>query len=81
MFKYIVLSSLLLLAACNVGENYTHSYFFSDKDLQKNLDIQPSEKIIANNWYEIFNDSDLNTLIQYSMNSNFTLKIQKRYQY
>lgn len=74
MFKYIVLTGILILTSCNVGEDYSHDYFFSDKEVQKNLDIRPTEEIITNNWYEIFNDSDLNTLIHHSMNSNFTIR-------
>lgn len=74
MFKYIVLSSILILTSCNVGEDYSHNYPVSDKEVQNNLGIKPDEKIIQNNWYEIFKDSDLNTLIQQSMNNNFTVR-------
>ena len=74
MFKYIVICSILILTSCNVGEDYSHTYFFSDKEAQRNLNIQPNEEIINNNWYEIFNDSDLNTLIRQAMTENFTVR-------
>ncbi len=74
MFKYIVLSSIFILSSCSVGEEYSHRYFFSDKEAQRNLNILPNEYIINNNWYEIFNDTDLNTLIQQAMTDNLTLR-------
>ena len=74
MFKYIVICSILILTSCNVGEDYSHTYFFSDKEAQRNLNIQPNEEIINNNWYEIFNDSDLNTLIRQAMTHNISVR-------
>lgn len=74
MFKYIVLCFVPFLTSCNVGEDYSHDYFFSDQEIKSNLNIQPNEEIITNNWYEIFNDNNLNTLIQHSMSNNFSVK-------
>ncbi|MCM1323113.1 MAG: TolC family protein [Acetobacter sp.] len=87
MFKYIVLLSIFSLTSCSVGEEYTHDYFISNQAVIENLNIHPSEDIIKNNWYEMFNDKDLNTLIQQAMNSNFTIQQgierlqQSRYNY
>lgn len=87
MFKYIVLLNIFLLTSCNVGEEYTHDYFVSDKEVRENLGVSPDETIIQNNWYEMFNDHDLNTLIHHSLNGNFTIQQgierlqQSRYNY
>lgn len=74
MFKYIVSFSILILTSCNVGDEYTHNYFVEDKEVKENLKITPNEENIPNNWYEMFNDSDLNTLIQHALSNNFTIQ-------
>ncbi len=87
MFKYIVFSALLFLTSCNVGDEYTHDYFIKDKEVQNALNLQPNEDVIEANWFEIFNDSDLNTLIHHALSSNFTIQqgierlLQSRYSY
>lgn len=74
MFKYIVLLNIFILTSCHVGEEYSHRYFVTDKDVRENLDASPNEEIIKNTWYEMFNDNDLNTLIQHSLIDNLTIQ-------
>lgn len=87
MFKYIVLFAIFILSSCNVGDEYTHDYFVTNKSVKDVLKLQPNEKSITNNWYEMFGDKDLNTLIQTSTNNNFTIQQgverlqQSRYNY
>lgn len=74
MRKYICLFNIFLLCACHVGEEYTPIFPYADKEVQENLNLTMPHDNIANNWYQIFKDSDLNTLIQYALNSNFSIK-------
>lgn len=74
MFKPLNLLLFFLLTACHVGQDYQQPLFISDKDVLKELALTPSEKTITTDWYKIFDDNDLNTLLSYLNHSNLTIK-------
>lgn len=75
MHKHISLFGFLLLFSCHVGEiNQQYSYF-DNAQIMETLGINTQKSAnITDHWYEIFKDNDLNTLIQYAINSNFTIR-------
>ncbi len=87
MHKLALISLILFLTSCMVGEDYTPEQFISDKDVQENLNIHPNNEQINNAWYEIFKDNDLNTLLNHAMNNNISVQQsierlqQSRYNY
>ena len=74
MFKYIAILHILFLSSCSVGENLEHYTTIKDKDVQETLNLSPNEITVKNNWYEIFNDNDLNTLLKHALSTNFSVK-------
>ena len=67
MRKYPVLLLLVLLGACHVGEEYHHTEIVTPYDVQKNLNLKKNGNSVSSAWYEIFKDSDLNTLINHCL--------------
>lgn len=74
MYKLALLSLILCLTSCMVGETYTVKPIISDQQIQKDLNLSPSDEKITNTWYKIFKDSDLNTLLEYALNNNITIQ-------
>ena len=68
---YILLS--IFLCSCSVGDEYNTGSFISDEEVKETLNINNTTPTINTNWYEIFNDNDLNTLLNNLLNSNFTI--------
>ena len=70
-----LLFSLFLTTSCHVGEDFESKPFVQNKDIIENLQISSFQNTdVSNKWYEVFKDSDLNTLIQYAVNNNFTVQ-------
>ena len=75
MNKFLLFALIYGLTACHVGQDYTRKEILSDDDVQSNLNLQGKYKAgISPNWYEIFNDNDLNTLLSYAAFHNLTIK-------
>ena len=68
---YILLSAFL--CSCSVGNDHHVTPFVSDEMVQKTLNLSNTIPTINTNWYEIFNDNDLNTLLNNLLNSNFSI--------
>lgn len=70
-----LLFSLFLTTSCRVGEDFELKPFAQNKDIIENLQLSSFQNAdVTNKWYEVFKDSDLNTLIQYAVNNNFTVQ-------
>lgn len=74
MRKYLIFSLLLFLCSCRVGEDYEDVSVFTEADVQKNLGLTATQSAVNKDWYTVFNDPDLNTLVSYALNSNFTVR-------
>lgn len=74
MYTPFILLPLVLLSACHVGNDYQEPHFITSQQLQENLKFKPPVENITISWYEIFKDSDLNTLIQHAMTENFSIQ-------
>ena len=87
MFKYTALFFFFILSSCNVGETYQEKDFISNNDVKETLNLNNSNEIIKHDWFKIFNDKDLNTLLEeaYKSNLNIAQNIEKlkqsRYNY
>ena len=73
MPKLSYIFPLIFLASCHVGEDYIADNYMTNEEVQKNLNLSNNTKKINQNWYEIFNDKDLNTLLNFALNNNFTI--------
>ncbi len=72
--KFLIFSTIALLSACQVGEEYHQPNFVAEHDIQKNLNLVPNGKGVSRAWYEIFNDNDLNCLVSHALSNNLTVK-------
>ena len=87
MNKYGIVFCIFLLSACHVGEEYQVQSPLSDKDIEAILKVSSREKQIATDWYIIFKDDVLNTLLEDTLNHNFSIKeaeerlLQARYMF
>ena len=87
MFKYIVSLFIIFLSSCKVGEEYNLNSVVNYDEAAKELSIVATKDRVSENWYTIFNDKDLNTLITTALNNNYTIKQgierlqQSRYSY
>ena len=77
MSKTIHIALFLLLCSCSVGNNEEIPVFISDENVGKTLNLEKTAKKINKNWFEIFNDKDLNTLLNQLWKSNFSIAIGK----
>ena len=66
MNKIVLIASVLLLCfGCSVGPDYEKPLIYSDKKTAVNLGLQEKKTYKINpQWYKIFNDDDLNRLIE-----------------
>jgi len=82
--KYYPFLLLLIfnLSACHVGNEYTIDYFIDDEQVKNELSLDSHSQNISHNWYDIFDDEDLNTLLNFALKDNFSIKsgIEKLYQ-
>jgi NodT family efflux transporter outer membrane factor (OMF) lipoprotein len=74
MLKKNIVILLLFVTACHVGEETTIPPFISDEEVEEALKLSAPVNNINNTWYTLFNDKDLNTLIQFSSNNNFSIR-------
>ena len=87
MIKYFILLFCLCLTACRVGEEYLPQNFIDGKNIKRTLQLSNTPKNIRSDWYEIFKDDVLNTLLKQILTDNLTLKqykerlIQSRYNF
>jgi len=85
MRNYIVLFCIPLLVSCHVGEDYSSPKFLVENDVKEALKLSDKSDNISANWYTIFKDNVLNTLLVNILNSNLSIKqaeerlIQARY--
>ncbi len=77
MSKTIHIVLFLLLCSCSVGNNEVIPVFISDENVGKTLNLEKTAQKINKNWFEIFNDKDLNTLLNQLWKSNFSIAIGK----
>jgi len=75
MNKFMILFFINILVSCSVGEEYKSSDFLSTDNVKNTLKISDNNNSSINyNWFEIFNDNDLNTLLKTALNDNFSIK-------
>ena len=74
MNRILMLLIINTLVACSVGDEYKSNDFIPQTEIKETLKIGNTDKTITHNWFEIFNDKDLNTLLIYAINSNFSIK-------
>lgn len=81
-FKSTILTTLIalasLLSACAVGPDYVRPTVIAENDMNNSFKedwttAQPQDKEIPTKWWTIFNDDNLNALIEQIATSNLTL--------
>ena len=77
MFKYIVLIYFVFLSACNIENNYETRTDLSNDEITKTLNLSNQTEDISKEWFSMFDDKDLNTLLNEAKKSNFTLAQSK----
>lgn len=77
MFKYIVLIYFVFLSACNIENNYETRTDLSNDEIAKTLNLSNQTEDISKEWFSMFDDKDLNTLLNEAKKSNFTLAQSK----
>lgn len=76
--QYLLFFVLLITTSCHVGEVYKNeNVFVSDETVQKNLNLTNKHQNINKNWYYIFNDEDLNTLLRTADYGNLSIRQAK----
>lgn len=78
MRNFVLLVFLFSLQACHVGEDYSSNFPLSDNDIKSNLELTETANIISPEWYKIFKDNVLNTLIQDALKQNLSLEQAKQ---
>jgi outer membrane protein TolC len=78
MFKYIVLIYFVFLSACNIENNYETRTDLSNDEIAKTLNLSNQTEDISKEWFSMFDDKDLNTLLNEAKKSNFTLAQSKK---
>ena len=74
--KLSLLVAAQLLAACTVGPDYRRPEFFADGALQRVLITNPNAtESVSRRWYEIFDDPNLNCLIEQALAQNTDVKV------
>ncbi len=71
--RNVLFITVLALSACSVGDEYEHHIFLSDEQIQKTLNLDSKSESIPSNWFTLFKDSDLNTLLQHIEKSNISI--------
>ncbi len=64
---------LLLTAACTVGPDYEAPQIYEDRQISQSLKLKGSGIKISQQWYEQFNDKNLNFLIETALKHNSEL--------
>lgn len=85
MHRCGILFFILLLASCHVGEEYNERKILPEGEVKSALKLSDEHGEISTNWYMIFKDDVLNTLLDNIINCNLSIKqaeerlIQARY--
>lgn len=74
MYKYICSFVIVCLCSCTVGPDYIKNNIFNDQEIAKSLNLNGSNTIICQNWYEQFGDEKLNLLIIHALNNSPTIQ-------
>lgn len=74
MIKRLQIIIFFGLCSCSVGEKYSPPTYLTDQQLLKEINLKPTKKEIDKDWYTVFNDISLNTLLKHALNHNFTLQ-------
>ena len=77
MFKLCIFCCLAILSACNIGEDYKTKEYLSYSEIKQTLNTKDKTVFTDKNWYEIFGDKDLNTLLFRVKKSNLTIAQSK----
>lgn len=76
--KFIMFLMLLFVASCRVGKEYeNNNILISDADVKTNLSLTENPEFISNEWYYVFNDKDLNTLLKSAKYTNLNIQQAK----
>ena len=74
MFKMLRLFPFFMLLSCRVGENFMEQSFISEGEIQQTLQLTPTQKNSRKALADIFNDNDLNTLLNFAYKNNLDVK-------
>lgn len=78
MFRlYVLLGGVIILSACDVGKDYTIKEYLSYDEIRQTLKSNDKTEYVDKNWYEVFGDKDLNTLLTQIKKSNLTIAQSK----
>ena len=74
MFKYTAIFTIFLLSSCAIREEYQKEEIISDNSVKEALNLNSKNESINKEWYKIFNDEDLNTLLFSAYKTNLDIK-------
>lgn len=73
MIKNYICLLLIFTAACTVGPDYESPQIYEDMQISQSLKLKGGGIKISQQWYEQFNDKNLNFLIESAVNHNSDL--------
>lgn len=74
MLKHWQTVILFFLCSCSVGEEYLSPTYLTEQQLLNEIELKPTQKPTSKDWYTVFDDSTLNTLLKHTLNHSFTLQ-------
>lgn len=74
MSKFFVLSSAIFLTACAVGKNYQEPVTALPSNFSQAQNALFSNNDVALSWWQIFQDKQLNALINQSLKHNYDIQ-------
>ena len=77
MNKWLLICSVsFLCVSCSIGPDYKHQDVFSDDEITGTLNlVNNSKKQFNTDWYTLFNDTDLNNLIEEGLKNSPDIKV------
>lgn len=77
MNKWLLICGVsFLCVSCSIGPDYKHQDVFSDDEITGTLNlVNNSKKQFNTDWYTLFNDTDLNNLIEEGLKNSPDIKV------
>lgn len=72
MIRFFLFFCILVLCGCKVGNDYDTKPYIHDEKVKDVLHIEGKTNKI--DWYAVFNDKDLNTLLKFALKNNLSRK-------
>ena len=75
MNRFCNILPLLLLFSCTMGPDYEQPQFWSDEEIAKSVGVERASDKVSVFWYKIFEDENLNVLIEEALRNGTDVKV------